>query len=107
MAEAHGVGSSIPMVSYTGLSQEDLETSMTSFYEYLAKQHKLDNDHDDLSDQNNQELHKQAARRVYDAYQDFYECATGEFGGYNPFPGMVEHPPEQVAIALGVHEIQE
>ena len=36
MAEAHGVGSSIPMVSYTGLSQKELEDGMNQFYTYLA-----------------------------------------------------------------------
>jgi len=87
MAEAHGVGSSIPMVSYSGLSQEDLQTGMNAFYAYLA-QHK-----EDVEDA---QLKEDVCKTIFKAYKDLYDGATGEFGGYVPFESMVEHPPEKV-----------
>lgn len=93
MAEAHGVGSSIPMVGYTGLSQEEMEQGMTAFYEYLQTNPlKLDD----------ATLQDQVAQRISDSYKELYECATGEFGGYNPFQSMLDHSPEAVAVKLGV-----
>ena len=88
MAEAHGVGSSIPMVSYTGLSQEALETGMNSFFEYIAT-HKVSTTLDP-------ELRQEVCEAVLRAYTSLHETATGEFGGYEPFQSMLEHTPEQV-----------
>ncbi|CAB9512873.1 Component of oligomeric Golgi complex 6 [Seminavis robusta] len=87
MAEAHGVGSSIPMVSYTGLSQKELEDGMNLFYAYLAS-NKLS--------LTNPELQKQVAHAIAEAYKEVHETATGEFGGYDPFQSMVDHTPEKV-----------
>ena len=91
MAEAHGVGSSIPMVSYTGLSQSEFEQGLGLFYKYLDKNIKNNNQTD-----NDPELQKQVGQQVLQAYRSLYETATGEFGGYEPFDSMVEHTPEHV-----------
>lgn len=88
MAEAHGVGSSIPMVTYTGLSQEEMETGMNAFYKHLQSA-KLDLGGD-------QALQKEVANIIMASYKDLHETATGEFGGYMPFQTMVEHTPAKV-----------
>jgi hypothetical protein len=87
MAEAHGVGSSIPMVSYTGLSQQELEDGMNKFYAYLQT-NKINVE--------DKELHEHVAHSVSDAYKELHRVATGEFGGYEPFESMLEHTPEAV-----------
>jgi hypothetical protein len=91
MAEAHGVGSSIPMVSYTGLSQQEVEDGMNKFYAYLnvAKINIED-----------KELHEHVAHSVSEAYTELHGVVTGEFGGYEPFEAMVEHTPVQVTKIL-------
>ena len=88
MAEAHGVGSAIPMVSYTGLSQEEMEAGMNAFYKHLEVA-KLDLG-GDLA------LQKEVVNYILDSYKDLYETATGEFGGYEPFQSMVDHTPARV-----------
>lgn len=88
MAEAHGVGSSIPMVSYTGLEQAELETGMNAFYEYIAST-KVPTGDDD-------ELRQEVCAHIVQSYNDLHESATGEFGGYEPFQTMIEHTPEKV-----------
>lgn len=98
MAEAHGVGSSIPMVNYTGLSQEDMETHMKSFYDYLQN-HKME--HLDTAAPSDQKLKKETIQRINQCYQELYETATGEFGGYNPFEEMLDHTPDRVAALMG------
>jgi hypothetical protein len=98
MAEAHGVGSSIPMVSYTGLSQEEIEAGMESFYAYMAS-HKLQLEHPTLQ--------QQVATQLFETYKELYECITGEFGGYDPFDSMLQHSPDVVAAALGVESGQQ
>ena len=87
MAEAHGVGSSIPMVSYTGLSQAELEAGMNAFYAYIAAT-KVEMDDSDVRND--------VCQHVVKAYQELHEAVVGEFGGYEPFQSMVDHTPEQV-----------
>lgn len=87
MAEAHGVGSSIPMVSYTGLSQEDMEKGMNAFYKYIEATPLRLNDPD---------LQDKVAHNIANAYKELHECTTGEFGGYDPFQSMLDHSPEAV-----------
>jgi hypothetical protein len=86
MAEAHGVGSSIPMVSYTGLSQQEMEDGMNLFFAYLQT-NKL---------QVEEQLHEHVAHAISEAYKELHQVVTGEFGGYEPFQTMVEHTPESV-----------
>ena len=87
MAEAHGVGSSIPMVSYTGLSQEEMENGMNQFYKYIETTPL------NLEDK---ELQDKVAHKIAEAYQELHSCATGEFGGYEPFESMVSNTPEVI-----------
>jgi hypothetical protein len=91
MAEAHGVGSSIPMVSYTGLSQQELEDGMNQFFSYIQS-NKINAD--------DKEVHDDVAHAISKAYKELHQVATGEFGGYEPFQTVVEHTPETVSKIL-------
>ena len=44
-----------------------------------------------------EELRTKVIQKIVELYRNLYETATGEFGGYEPFDSMIDHPPEQVS----------
>ena len=89
------------MSSHPGLSQRDLEVSMTKFYSSLFSP-PIPTFEDTIKDPEVRKVARsKTAQRVVDVYRNIYEAITSNRGGYADLAFM-GHDPEQVKILLSL-----
>ena len=89
------------MSSHPGLSQRDLEVSMTKFYSSLFSP-PIPTFEDTIKDPEVRKVARsKTAQRVVDVYRNLYEAITSERGGYADLAFM-GHNPEQVRVLLSL-----